>query len=176
MATEYIQKIGHIIIPAVIFVSAMLFNLNVIPMTPSFKVMVPFVLMVGFYWSIYRPQVAPIWSIFLCGLMIDIVSGLPLGLNALSLTLICLIVRDQRVVLITQPFFMLWGVFALFCIAEALVKWAVFSLTIFQIASLSAVLPDIIFGVLLYPFIALFLHAIGKLFLDGDIYKGGMNG
>lgn len=172
-STEHFQKISGIIVPVLILICALLFNLTVIPVTASFKVIIPFVLMVGYYWSIYRPEAVPLWAIFICGVLIDVLSGLPLGLNALSLMAVCWIVRDQRVVLITQPFLMLWLLFILFCVAESVMKWLLFGLVSFHWGDLMVLFPDVAASIFIYPFIALFLHFISRISFH---QKGGVRG
>ena len=172
ISAEHFQKICSIILPAIVLMFALLLNLTVMPITASFKVIIPFVFIVCFYWSIYRPDVVPLWSIFMFGTVLDLLSGLPLGLNAFSLMAVCWVIRDQRVVLVTQPFLMIWLLFVVFCGVEALMKWFLFGLASFQWGDAMALLPDIIFGVLAYPLISIFLHLVTKLCFDTDRYQG----
>jgi rod shape-determining protein MreD len=66
------------------------------------------VLMAVYYWAIYRPTIMPPLVVFLMGLMLDILTYAPLGLNALLLVAVQWIVRGQRVFLTGQPFIMIW--------------------------------------------------------------------
>jgi len=170
VSVEHFQKICSIILPAVILMFALMLNLTVMPITSSFKVIIPFVFIVSFYWSIYRPDIIPLWSIFMFGIVLDLLSGLPLGLNAFSLMAVCWVIRDQRAVLITQPFLMIWLLFIMFCAIEAVIKWFLFGLAGFNWGDLMAALPDVMFGVFVYPLISIFLHFVTKLCFGTDGY------
>ena len=49
----------------------------------------PLFLMAVYYWSAYRPTLVPLWFVFFMGLLLDLLSGAPIGLNAL--VLVCLL-------------------------------------------------------------------------------------
>ena len=40
-------------------------------------------LMAVYHWAIYRPNLMPLWSIFVLGVLQDLLSGVPLGLYIL---------------------------------------------------------------------------------------------
>ncbi|MBF0142073.1 MAG: rod shape-determining protein MreD [Magnetococcales bacterium] len=53
------------------------------------------VLIVLFYWRLFRPDLCGVMLAFASGLALDIVSGLPWGLNALTKSLMILLVGHQ---------------------------------------------------------------------------------
>lgn len=64
-----------------------------------------------FYWRIYRPDRCTVPFAFLVGLLVDTVSGTPLGLNAFSKTLIVLLISRFGQRLRSMAFFhMLFGI------------------------------------------------------------------
>jgi rod shape-determining protein MreD len=72
-----------------------------------------FVLMAIYYWAIYRPTLIPPVATFGLGIILDLLTGAPVGLNALLFTVLQWVVRRQRVFLMGQPFVMIWIGFGL---------------------------------------------------------------
>ena len=55
-----------------------------------------FALISIFFWSVYQPNLMPAGAAFLLGFFIDVLSGMPLGLNALVLVLLQYAALSQR--------------------------------------------------------------------------------
>ncbi len=93
----------------------MIVILNVVPMRlPDFAVITPdFVLMAAFYWIVHRPDLMRPWGVFCVGLLSDILSGTPLGVNALILLFAHWAIVSQHKVFRGKSFVLLWCGFAL---------------------------------------------------------------
>ncbi|OSM02192.1 rod shape-determining protein MreD [Magnetofaba australis] len=76
-----------------------------------------------FYWRLYRPDLCGPLLAFLIGLLIDMVSGAPLGLNAFSKTLFILPISYFGARLRATDFLFLLPVVALLGAGEQLVQW-----------------------------------------------------
>ena len=146
----------------------LLLNASALPIGDSIKVQVPLLLIAVFYWSVYRPGLMPLWLVFVCGVFLDFLTGVPLGLSAFVLMAVALIVRDQRILLLGQTFATLWFVFALFCAAAAGLKWFLFGLVHLNWGGLNMLWPDMIAGILLYPLVCIILH-LGARFMDDPL-------
>src|SRR5438067_11739485 len=59
--------------------------LSVLPLRfPDYAAVAPLLALAGlYYWTIYRPDLLPPVAIFLCGLVLALLSGAPLGVAAL---------------------------------------------------------------------------------------------
>lgn len=119
----------------------------------------PLFLMAVFYWSAYRPTLVPLWFVFTVGLLLDLLSGAPVGLNALVLVLVRWLVTDQRLFLMGQPFLIVWIGFLLVIAAAALCQW-------FLLGALNLFWPPVQqVGVMiglsaaLFPVVSVLLHA-----------------
>lgn len=66
-----------------------------------------------FYWSVYRPDLMPRIAVFALGLLLDLLSGHPLGLNIAVLLFVNWLSVGQRRAIIGKPFFIAWGGFML---------------------------------------------------------------
>lgn len=66
------------------------------------------------YWTLARPRNLRTPSVFLLGLLMDIVSFVPLGVHALVFVMMQIILKRQRRFLLGQGFWVLWTAYALF--------------------------------------------------------------
>ena len=163
---------GGAVPPMVLLVLLLLLNASALPIGDSMKAQVPLLLIAVFYWSVYRPGLMPLWLIFISGVLLDFLTGVPLGLSAFVLMAAGLIVRDQRILLLGQPFVTLWFVFALFCAAAAGLKWFLFGLVHLSWGGVGALWPDMISGILLYPLVCFILHLSTRLMGGGAKVRG----
>ena len=96
---------------------------------PRFAEVTPFLaLIVVFYWSVYRPDLLPVWAVFLLGLCQDLLTGAPTGLAALVLVLVHGLAVSQRRVLLGQTFAVEWAGFLLAASGAAVLAWLLSSL------------------------------------------------
>ena len=60
--------------------------INAVPMQiPGFAQVAPLLPMIGIYfWAVYRPDLMPAAAVFLIGILHDFLSGLPVGVSALT--------------------------------------------------------------------------------------------
>ncbi|PPR77338.1 MAG: hypothetical protein CFH01_01593 [Alphaproteobacteria bacterium MarineAlpha2_Bin1] len=111
-----------------------------------------------FYWSIYRPDLFPIYFVFIAGLLYDLIIGGPLGQWALIFTLLRVVMETQRKVLIGKKFNVEW---LAFIIVVPIVFFIIFFIGLFiyeRIINFSDLLFQIIFTISLYPIIVLVMH------------------
>ena len=125
-----------------------------------------FLLMVVYYWAIYRPTVMPVAYTFALGLILDFLTELPPGLSALVLLVLQTVVRRSRLFLMGQPYMMVWLGFGILTLAYTLSFWLLMSLANFQIvpmASLVQMLVAAFLSVLLFPLASLLLQGVHRL-------------
>lgn len=121
----------------------MLFTLNVVaisfPLTGAVKA--PLFLMGIYYWAIYRPTLMPVWAVFIAGLAMDLLSSLPIGMNALVFVAAGWSISGQRLFLTGQSFVMIWVGFGALSFLAAFVQWAIFGLTQLHWVSIKSFVP-----------------------------------
>lgn len=83
-----------------------------------------YVMMAVFYWAVYRPDLLSPLSAFALGLLLDILVGTPLGLNALVLMLVRMVGETQGKVFRGKSFVLLWWGFGLVALGASVVIWA----------------------------------------------------
>lgn len=81
-----------------------------------------------FYWGMMQAREMPYWFVFMVGLVIDAVSGLPLGLSSLLYVFFLVLLHMQRKYFHKEGFVIKWGYFALLLGATSAMNWAMLSL------------------------------------------------
>ena len=121
------------------------------------------VLIFVYYWSIYRPTLVPPVLCFALGIAMDILSGGPLGLNALVLVAVQWVVRGQRRFLMGQPYTTTWAVFTVILVFSALAQWGLYGLAHMQWPLLTPVAGSVALSLLLFPFITFIFVMIHRI-------------
>jgi rod shape-determining protein MreD len=96
-------------------ISLMVVIATVMPVrVPDYAFLAPgFVLMAVFYWTVHRPDLMRPWGAFLVGLFDDVLTGAPLGLNALVFVLMHGAIVAQHRFFRDKPFVLVWFAFAI---------------------------------------------------------------
>jgi rod shape-determining protein MreD len=122
---------------------------------PGLGIIVPWLpLMAVYHWAIYRPELLPAYAVFIIGVLEDILTGLPIGVNALVLLLVYGGVLAQRRFFVGKPFYILWIGFGLVAAAAAAINWLLVSLWNVTILMPNALLFQFLTTVGLYPVLA----------------------
>ena len=117
--------------------------LGVLPLhIPSYSSVVPsLALMAVFYWSLHRPDLLPAVAVFLVGILYDILTGGPMGVQAFILLGAYWVTSSQRQLFLGKSFLVVWWGFMMIAATAAIVQW---------------VLMSLIFGTLIVPLPAVF--------------------
>jgi rod shape-determining protein MreD len=121
-----------------------------------------FLLMAVYYWAVFRPQTLSPLAAFLTGLLLDLLSAGPLGLNALTLLGARQLTGRQRRFLVGQSFPVLWMCFFLVAALAFAAQWAVFSLFSMTLMAPRPMLISAALTGLFFPPVAWALSAFGK--------------
>lgn len=153
----------RLLVPYVFIVLFFLLDMVPIHIPPFGEIRPCFTIMAIFYWAIYRPTLIPNWIVFLLGLALDLVSGLPMGINAFIFLLVYWIISDQRRVFVGQPFLTVMIGFTLVLGASNILRWALFCFLTGTHVPFLPVAGVIISGLFIFPLINILLHMIHKL-------------
>ena len=113
-----------------------------------------------FYWGMAQTRDMPYWFLFVLGILIDSVTGLPLGSTSLEYMLFLILLQSQRKYIHKEGFVIKWGFFAGLLAAASLFNWA--SLSFFY-SHMQIVLPVLIqwlLTVCCYPVLHKFFDGI----------------
>jgi len=105
--------------------SLLLVIVSVLPLQlPDFGRISPnLAVMATFYWAIYRPDLFPAPAAFLLGLWLDLLTGSPVGINALVLLLVHWAILSQRRFFQGKSFGVVWWAFALTLCGAMMLFW-----------------------------------------------------
>lgn len=92
------------------------------PLLPSF------LLIFAFYWIICRPDLVPIWSLFLIGIFYDVLMMHPIGLTSTFLIISYFVLVRIRHILKPDKFYLFWGSYAVYSLSY-LSLYALFTFT-----------------------------------------------
>jgi len=96
---------------------------------PHFLPLGPGLAMISvYYWAIHRPGLLPAPSVFLIGLLGDLLGLAPLGVGTLVLLLVYAIAVSQRRVFAGQPFLVVWWGFMMIAAGAMSVGWILASI------------------------------------------------
>lgn len=104
-----------------------------------------------FYWSMMQARDMPYWFVFCIGLVIDAVTGLPMGLSSLLFILFLLMVHAQRKYFHKEAFVIKWGYFALLLAVCNLAGWMLLTFFMPQSRPVLAVFLQWVFTLCIYP-------------------------
>ncbi len=108
-------------------------------------------LVVVFFWSIYAPAYMPSVSVFLIGILQDLLTGGPLGLWAAVYLVTQFVVMSQRSYFLGREQKVVWLGFALAAASASLMLWLVMSLMSGGLLPVGGLLAQMTTTVLIYP-------------------------
>ncbi len=143
--------------------------LSVAPLRlPDYALVAPgLVLIAVFYWTVHRPDLLRPWHACAIGLFDDVLSGAPLGVNALVLTLIHWAVTSQHTFFRGKSFAVIWLSFAFLAPGGIMLTAFLSFLASRAIIDPIVVLVQILLTIGLYPPLAWLLGRAQRVFLAG---------
>jgi len=150
-----------------IFSSLLLVACGLAPVgLPHFSTISPaLALMAVFYWSIFRADLMSMLGAFLIGLVVDLITAGPLGLNAMMLLITHELGVSQRRVFLGSSFLVNWWGFAMVAVGAGLLSWAIASLVHWQVHAVRPILAQLMLSLGLYPLIYWLLSRLEQRYL-----------
>lgn len=109
-----------------------------------------------YYWIIHRPDVFNLFSVYVLGLVEDIISSAPFGSNIFALLVLYLLVSNLARFLNGKPFVINWYGFALLSLVTFFSRWLLVSVYYSQFLPLPGLLFSFLFTFAAYPVLSLF--------------------
>lgn len=147
--------------------SVLLVVLSVVPVPiPGYALVAPALsLMAVYYWAIHAPHLMPPAAVFALGLLQDILSGAPMGVNVLVLLLVYAVMRNQRRPFLGQPFSVMWFGFVVVAPVATFAQWLVASAAIGKLIPAHATTVALLLTLALYPWVTWLFAAGQRAFL-----------
>jgi rod shape-determining protein MreD len=140
---------------------------SVVPLRlPDYSVIAPdLVLMAVFYWTVHRPDLMRPWGAFAVGVLEDILTATPLGVDALVLLFVHWAIIAQHRTLRGLSFALLWCAFALIAAGAKIVLVVLALILTRHLVDGSVLLAQYGFTIAVYPLIALLMGRAHRAFL-----------
>jgi len=147
--------------------SVLLVVLSVVPLPmPDSGLVAPALgLMAVYYWAIHRPDLLPAYAIFLLGLLQDILSGTPMGVNTLMFLAVYGIMRLQRKPFLGKPFMVMWVGFVVVAPCAIFFHWLLCSILVGRAIPPLSAFVQVLLTIVLYPWLTWLLAAAQRAFL-----------
>lgn len=159
---DHIPVLSRMAVVYLLMFVLFLLNTTSISTSMSTTIDVPFIMMMLYYWSIYRPTLIPPFIVFCIGICFDLLSGWPVGLSPFIFLLLRHVISSQRLFLTGQPFMVVWIGFMMAVVAALSLQWLLFGLTQLQWSGLDPVVLTSFVGILLFPIVSLVLNISHK--------------
>lgn len=111
-----------------------------------------------YYWALYRPDLLPAPIAFVLGLLVDVLSGAPIGVCAATFTLAHGVLCRQRRFLIGRSFIINWMGFALVAAGSFVLVWVLTSILHGAPVPATALLFQVATTVAAFPLVFWLLH------------------
>ena len=130
--------------------------LSVVPTRiPGYAEIAPVLaLMAVYHWTIYRPDLMPLWAIFVLGLLQDLLSGVPVGLYILVFLTVYGVVLSQRRFFAGKSFLLYWLGFGIMAFGAAVESWVLGSLWNFTLLNFGTVFFQYLLSFGVFPLVA----------------------
>lgn len=163
---QRLDKTGRNLAPFA--VTVMLVLLGMVPLhIPSYTSVAPsLTLMAVYYWTIHRPDLLRPSAVFLVGVLQDLLSGAPLGMNALVLITVHWVVLNQRRFFLASTFSLMWFGFAMIVIGAAGLQWLVFTVLNATMVPFDAAFFQAFLTLGLFPMFAWLFIRVHRAFLQ----------
>lgn len=113
-----------------------------------------FAFMAIYYWGVVRPEMFPSVAVFAVGLILDLLSGGPIGLWAFVYAVTYGVVVSQRFFLVNAPFSVFWMGFVVASVFASSIAWLAASLFYGTLVSAGAIIWHMNVTVIVFPLFA----------------------
>ena len=150
-------------IAQVFFMALFLMNLVSISLPQTGEIRPYFLVMIIYYWAIYRPSILSPIFVFLLGFFYDLVLGFPLGMHGVLFLSIQWILNTQRLFFMGQTYLVVWIGFSLTCLAALFLEWSFFSILSQNLIEIGPLINSLLVTTFLFPLVALIFGLIHKI-------------
>lgn len=160
---EPLPKFALLLVKAAPQLSAILFlTLYMTPTPFGFLSMIkPMLLLITlFYWLIYRPDLLGLGTLFIFGIIEDLISVTAIGINTFCYIILYIVMNSQQGFFVGKSFIETWWVFSLTSFGFIFLKWFLISISYSEFVPFYMTFFCYLITVVFYPLIAQILAYI----------------
>ncbi len=130
--------------------------LSVVPVRlPAASTLAPDIVLIAvFYWTVHRPDLMRLWTVFVIGLLSDVLTGTPLGVHPVVLVLVHAAIISQHKIFRGASFGMVWWAFSLIAPGAHIAAAAVAYFASGAVPELTLFVLRLVLTIGLYPALA----------------------
>ena len=121
-----------------------------------------------FFWSLFRPGALTPPLVFLLGVLVDLLSYAPIGVDVVTLLLVQAVALRWRRLLVRQGFLVVWLAFILVAAGAAALQWLLTSALVIRVLPPLEAVFQAFLAAGLYPPLAVLLSRAHRTLADGD--------
>ena len=140
--------------PALLTFGLVIFNIIPFHLEGLGRIVPLLPIMAVYHWGIYRSELLPVYAVFAVGILQDILSGVPIGLNALTFVSVYWFVVSQHGFFLGKSFPIVWLGFGLISGIAMIVMWIIMALFFTTLIDAKAALFQYLTTLGFYPLIA----------------------
>ena len=160
---NYLSYLGFVIPPLTVFL-AMALTVVPLPAVGTVRIIILWPLLTVFFWALYRPDLQPLWTVFVLGLLYDLISGTPLlGVSSFLFVASALTTQIQHRALLLQNFWLGWAAAAVIVTLARLVEGLCYGIMIGSWPSLTTIGLSVLVSILAFPLLAGALTVLRRL-------------
>jgi rod shape-determining protein MreD len=165
-ASQYFRNSINSLAPLVLCL-ALLF-LTILPyQVPFLHMVTPSFALIGVYFfTVKQPELMPMGAAFLLGIIPDLWSGGPPGIQALMLILTRIFLIDQRRFIVGRSILVAWLAFGLVALLWGFFSWILASLYLGHALNLVPVIVQVLITIAIYPPMSSFFGWLEQLLLE----------
>lgn len=139
-----------------LMITLLLITLGFVPLqVPNIAPVIPSLALIAvYYWAVHRPDLMPLWAIFLVGLFQDLLSGGHVGVGILALLMVHVVIDTQRRYFVRTTFQGLWLLFAAVAAGAIYFMWMLNALLQGTLLEVKPALFQFLTTVAVYPCLA----------------------
>ncbi len=141
-------------LPTLLCVLFVMFNVMTFSLNPYYRIPIPFVLSIIFYYAVFHPAVLNVICVFLIGVFADILMSTPFGLQTFFYVLIFFVANLNRRYFLTLNFADFWMAYALVCAGVLLLMYLFFMVISLSVPPFMPIVFQYGVLVLTYPVMA----------------------
>lgn len=123
----------------------------------------------AYFWMLHRSDLFNLWSVYLLGVVDDIVTSAPLGSNVFSLLVLYVLINNMSRFFNAKPFAVTWYGFMLLALLSMFARWLLVSVYYKQFLPVDLAFFSYLVTVAAYPLISLLLAYIQNTWIqDGE--------
>lgn len=148
-------------------ITVLLVMAGMVPLgVPDLSPIIPSLAMIAvYYWSVHRPDLMPVWAVFLVGLFQDLLSGAPTGPGIAALLVVHTVVGSLRRYSANASLPILWSLFGVVAAAAFVTLWLLSCLSLGVIFNPRPVLFQYLATLAAYPCLAWLFAQAQRAFL-----------